>query len=52
MNTKHVTDRTERKNLKRAARKKQAPKAPRAAGVARGSNKKKVKVMSKGKSKR
>jgi hypothetical protein len=34
--------------LKRAARKKAAPKAKRAAGVARGSQKKKVKMMVKG----
>ena len=40
MNTKTVTDRTERKKLKRAARKKAAPKAKRASGVARGSLKK------------
>lgn len=52
MNTKSVTDKTERKELKRAARKKAAPKAPRAAGEARGSNKKKVKVMVKGQRKR
>ena len=42
MNTKHVEDKTERKKLKRTARKKAAPMAQRAAGVARGSNKKKV----------
>ena len=42
MNTKHVSDRSERKELKRAARKKVAPKAKRASGVARGSMKKKV----------
>jgi hypothetical protein len=52
MNTKHVTDRTERKKLKRAARKKAAPKAKRAADVARGSQKRKVKKMIKGQSKR
>jgi hypothetical protein len=52
MNTKQVTDKTERKELKRAARKKATPKAPRAAGVARGSNKKKVKIMAKGQRKR
>lgn len=52
MNTKHVTDRTERKQLKRAARKKAAPKAKRAADVARGSQKRKVKKMIKGQSKR
>jgi hypothetical protein len=42
MNTKALTDKTERKQLKRAARKKAAPKAKRASGVARGANKKKV----------
>ena len=52
MNTKHVEDREERKKLKRAARKKTAPKAPRASGVDRGSNKKKVKLMVKGQRKR
>ena len=52
MNTKHVTDKEERKGLKRAARKKAAPKPPRAAGVARGSNKKKVSTMTKGQRKR
>ena len=48
MNTKTVTEKTERKKLKRTARKKVAPKAKRASGVARGSMKKKVKIMSKG----
>ena len=38
MNTKNITDKVERKKAKRAARKKAAPKAKRAAGVARGSN--------------
>lgn len=52
MNTKHVEDRTERKRLKRAARKKAAPKAKRASGVARGSNKRKVKKLIKGQRKR
>jgi len=52
MNTKHVADRAERKKLKRIARKKAAPKAKRASGVARGSMKKKVRKMSKGQSKR
>ena len=52
MNTKHVEDRAERKKLKRAARKKAAPKAKRAAGVARGSMKTKVKKMIKGQRKR
>ena len=35
MNTKHIEDRAERKKVKRTARKKAAPKQPRAAGVAR-----------------
>jgi hypothetical protein len=52
MNTKTVADRTERKKLKRTARKKAAPKAKRASGVARGSMKKKVKQMVKGQRKR
>jgi len=52
MNTKHVEDRAERKKLKRAARKKAAPKAKRASGVARGSMKKKVRHMAKGQTKR
>lgn len=52
MNTKHVEDRTERKKLKRTARKKAAPKAKRAAGVDRGSAKKKVRHMAKGQRKR
>jgi len=52
MNTKHVSDRAERKKLKRTARKKQAPATKRAPGVARGSMKKKVTKMSKGQRKR
>ena len=52
MNTKHVEDTLERKKLKRVARKKCAPKAKRATGVARGSMKKKVKTVSKGQRKR
>ena len=52
MNTKHVTDRAERKKLKRAARKKAVPIAKRASGVARGSLKRKVKTMTKGQRKR
>ena len=52
MNTKHVEDKTERKQLKRAARKKAAPKAKRPSGVARGSNKRKVKKLAKGQRKR
>jgi hypothetical protein len=52
MNTKHVEDKAERKRLKRAARKKAAPKAKRASGVARGSDKRKVKKLAKGQRKR
>ncbi len=52
MNTKHVEDTAERKELKRKARKAAAPKQPRAAGVDRGSNKKKVQQISKGQRKR
>ncbi len=52
MNTKHVEDTDERKKLKRAARKKAAPKAKRAAGEARGSNKKKIRKVAKGQRKR
>jgi hypothetical protein len=52
MNTKNAEDRTERKKLKRGARKKAAPKQPRAAGVARGSNKKKIRKAAKGQRKR
>ncbi len=52
MNTKNITDRAERKKLKRTARKKAAPKPKRASGVARGSMKRKVKKMSKGQRKR
>ena len=52
MNTKHVTDRAERKKLKRTARKKATPQAKRASGVARGSMKRKITKMSKGQRKR
>ena len=52
MNTKTVTDKTERKKLKRTARKKAAPKAKRAAGVARGSLKRKVRRIAQGQRKR
>ena len=48
MNTTKVTDKAERKELKRVARKKAAPKAKRASTVARGSMKKKVKAIPKG----
>jgi hypothetical protein len=52
MNTKKVTDGAERKKLKRAARKKAAPKAKRASGVARGSLKKRVRHQTQGQRKR
>lgn len=52
MNTKATTDKIERKKLKRVARKKAAPKAKRASGVARGSMKRKVKKMVQGQRKR
>ncbi|HEV3332502.1 MAG TPA: hypothetical protein VG096_16045 [Bryobacteraceae bacterium] len=52
MNTKTVTDKLERKKLKRVARKKAAPKAKRAAGVARGSTKKKIRHQAQGQRKR
>jgi hypothetical protein len=52
MNTKHVEDKEERKKLKRTARKKAAPAAKRASGVARGSNKRKVRKIVKGQRKR
>ena len=52
MNTKNVESTEERKKLKRAARKKAAPKAKRAAGVARGSMKKKVRHQAQGQRKR
>jgi hypothetical protein len=49
-NTKSITDKTERKKVKRTARKKAAPKAART--HARGSAKRKVKKMARGQSKR
>lgn len=49
-NTKTVTDKAERKELKRTARKKAAPKAKRT--TPRGSNKRKVKKLVRGQSKR
>jgi hypothetical protein len=52
MNTKTITDRAERKQAKRVARKKAAPKPKRAAGVARGEQKRKVKKMAQGQRKR
>ena len=52
MNTKTITDKAERKQAKRTARKKAAPTATRAAGVARGSMKRTVTQMVKGQRKR
>ena len=52
MNTKTVTDKSERKKIKRTARKKAAPKPKRAAGVARGSTKKKIRHQAQGQRKR
>ncbi|MGH9558710.1 MAG: hypothetical protein ACRD30_05670 [Bryobacteraceae bacterium] len=52
MNTKTVTDKAERKKLKRTARKAAPPVTKRAADVARGSQKRKVKKMAKGQRKR
>jgi len=49
-NTKTITDKLERKKVKRAARKKAAPKAERT--YPRGSKKPKVKKMARGQSKR
>jgi len=49
-NTKSITDKVERKKVKRASRKKATPKAPRT--YARGSQKHKVKKMARGQSKR
>lgn len=52
MNTKNLTVKLERKKIKRAARKKAAPKAKRASGVARGSQKKKIRHQAQGQRKR
>jgi hypothetical protein len=49
-NTTTITDKLERKKIKRAARKKAAPKTPRT--YARGEKKRKVKKMARGTSKR
>ena len=48
--TKKVEDKIERKKVKRTARKKAAPKAPRT--YARGEKKRKVKKLARGTSKR
>jgi hypothetical protein len=50
VNTAKIEDRQERKKLKRTARKKAAPKAKRT--TPRGSNKRKVKKLVRGQSKR
>jgi hypothetical protein len=52
MNTKQITDKTERKQAKRLARKKAAPKAKRPTDESRGSNKRKIRHMAKGQRKR
>lgn len=52
MNTKHVTDRAERKEQKRKARKEAPAVEPRPSGTPRGSNKRKVKILVKGQRKR
>jgi hypothetical protein len=52
MNTKTAENVEERKKLKRAARKKAAPKAKRATGVARGEAKKKIRRVTQGQRKR
>lgn len=52
MITKSITDKAERKKAKREARKKAPAKAKRASGVARGSQKRKVRHMAKGQRKR
>jgi hypothetical protein len=49
-NTTKIEDKTERKKVKRTARKKAAPKAKRT--TPRGSNKKKIKKLARGQSKR
>ena len=49
-NTKTTTDKLERKKIKRASRKKAAPKAARTG--ARGENKAKIKKASRGQAKR
>ena len=52
MNTKNVTDRAERKELKRKARAEAPAIGQRPAGVDRGSQKRKVKTIAKGQRKR
>ncbi len=52
MNTKHIKDSAERKKAKRKARQEAPAIGPRAADVARGSQKRKVKKMVKGQSRK
>lgn len=52
MNTKNITDREERKQAKRKARAEAPAKPKRAPDVDRGSQKKKVRTVSKGKTRR
>jgi len=52
MNTKHITEPAERKQAKRAARKKAPAKPKRPSDVDRGSMKKKVAKVAKGQSRR
>jgi len=52
MNTKNITDKAERKALKRKARKEAPPKAKRPEGVARGSQKRKMPKVAKGQRRR
>jgi len=52
MNTKKITDREERKTAKRKARAEAPAKPKRAPDVDRGSQKKKVRTASKGKTRR
>jgi len=52
MNTQKITDKAERKKLKRTARKKAPAKAKRPSGVARGSQKRKIRRAAQGQRKR
>lgn len=52
MNTKNITNREERKQAKRTARAEAPAKPKRAPDVDRGSQKKKVRTVSKGKTRR
>jgi hypothetical protein len=52
MNTKQITDKAERKALKRKSRKEAPPKGKRPDDVARGSQKRKIKKVVKGQTRR